>query len=291
MIGVLPLDNRGNPNPPNRGRVYATLPTDVTVPFGIHVNADWLPNISRTGLRDVQDNAWQREIADCIADVLAGFLGWVARSCRQRSKAKAAYGALALPSREGHGQLEGVLADTTWLSRLRTRLEDACVLPEWTKPGQETSFARPTEIVLPPKPLAEAFIEEPGLEPASLLKARILDGQLLGAGGLDLFKALKLLQEMTPSAIASAWADGLEAWWNQLTSEDSARRDLLFRLWGAVAELESKPGWTSIRLLCLRTVTGRWLSVDEVRFFNEALPSDREPGGSGNASPDRILLA
>ena len=49
VLGVLPLDNEGMPAPPTCGRVYATLPTEVTLPFGLHINADWLLNISRSG--------------------------------------------------------------------------------------------------------------------------------------------------------------------------------------------------------------------------------------------------
>jgi hypothetical protein len=125
VLGVLPLDDRGTPNPPSRGRVYATLPTDVTVPFGIHVNADWLLNISRTDLRDVEDNAWQREIADRIAEMLASFLRWVARSCSHKEKSTAAFRALALPKRDGQGRLEALLAEATWLKRLKDLVQDA----------------------------------------------------------------------------------------------------------------------------------------------------------------------
>ena len=79
VLVVLPLDDRCVPVPPERGRIYATLPTEVTLPFGIHVNADWLLNISRMGLGEIED-AWQREIVDRIADVLARVLDWVSRA-------------------------------------------------------------------------------------------------------------------------------------------------------------------------------------------------------------------
>ena len=55
VLGVLPLDDLGIPTPPPRGRIYATLPTEVTLPFGLHINADWLLNISRTGLGEIED--------------------------------------------------------------------------------------------------------------------------------------------------------------------------------------------------------------------------------------------
>jgi hypothetical protein len=280
VLGVLPLDDEGRPVPPGRGRVYATLPTDVTLPFGIHVNADWLLNISRTGLRDVEDDPWQREIADCIADVLARFLAWVGQACTQREAAQSAYSALALPKSEGHGPLEGLLADGKWLATLAAHLEDVECVPQWTERDALVSFSKPAEVLLPPKPFTDAFSEEPALDPAALFKARILDRELVGKEGLELFQALGLLQEMTPSVVAAEWADGLEAWWQHLPADDTVRRDLLFRLWAAVGELADRAGWGSHRLLCVRTVSGRWLSVSEIRYFNEPLPSDREPGGA-----------
>ena len=64
IIGVLPFDKDGMPQPPTKGRVYATLPTEVYLPIRIHINADWLLNISRAGLRDMEDNHWQREMVE-----------------------------------------------------------------------------------------------------------------------------------------------------------------------------------------------------------------------------------
>ncbi len=280
VLGVLPLDDQGVPNPPSRGRVYATLPTEVTLPFGIHVNADWLLNISRTGLREIEDNPWQRDIADRIADVLASLLAWVARTCESRESAKAAFGALALPAAEGRGRLEALLADDRWLGRLRAQLEDAVVLPVQIDLGDSLRFAKSSEVLVPPEPLADAFEEEPSLLPAILMKGPVLSREVLGSGAVELLSRVGLLREMPPSALAGAWAGGLEEWWQQLPGDDSARRDMLFRLWGAVAELATHERWRAADLPCIRTSGGVWLRAEEAAFFNETLPSDREPGGS-----------
>ena len=105
ILGVLPLDDDGVPAPLMRGRVHATLPTDVTVPFGLHINADWLLDISRSGLREVEENSWQRGIVDSIAEILARFLDWCADTLAEPHSAKAAFKALVLPSHEGGGPL------------------------------------------------------------------------------------------------------------------------------------------------------------------------------------------
>ena len=173
VLGVLPLDNGGVPDPPKRGRVYATLPTEVTLPFGLHINADWLLNISRTGLSEIEENAWQRGIIDQLVEVLSCFLGWVARTCSDSDGAKAAFSVLGLPSSEVRG-LEALLAEDRWLSSLRERLEDAAVLPVWTEETGILAFAKPSQIIVPPAPLAETFKQYPALRPTVLLNGSVL---------------------------------------------------------------------------------------------------------------------
>ena len=180
ILGVLPLDNEGVPAPPNRGRVYATLPTEVTVPFGLHINADWLLNISRGGLRELEDNPWQRGIANGVVDILAQFLEWSSDRLTEPHAAKTAFQALALPSPDAGG-LETLLAQDDWLSRLRHRLAEATVIPVWTTDARAVAFAKPIEAVVPPDPLAKAFAGDPELQPSVLLKGSVLRNDVRGA--------------------------------------------------------------------------------------------------------------
>lgn len=278
LLGVLPLDDIGTPVPPARGRIYATLPTEVTLPFGLHINADWLLNISRSGLWEIEDNPWQRGIVDCFADLLHVFLRWIARTLSDAATAKAAFKVLAPPS-PGASSLEALLAEEHWLSRLRTRLEDAAVLPVWTEETDTLAFAKPGDVILPPPPLAKAFRKEPALQPALLLKGPVLIDEVLGPKARGLLRKTGLLAEMPPQALEQAWLDGVERWWTALPDEQEHRRTLLFVLWAAVAELTSEDPWRRVVLPCIRTANGRWLPVNKVVFFNESFPSEREPGG------------
>ncbi len=278
VLGVLPLDNDGIPEPPNRGRVYATLPTDVTLPFGVHINADWLLNISRSGLRDIEDSSWQREILERSADVLASFVGWVARTFSEPAAVRAAFKALSPPSPE-RSVLEAFLAEDTWQSRLREHLEDAVVLPVWTGESSTLAFAKPGDALVPPSPLAEAFTDRPALRPSLLLQEPVLMGELLGPGAFDLLEQAGLLTAMQPRELDRAWTNGLESWWSTISEEQARPRLLLFRIWAAVAELASRDGWRDVDLRCIRTITGEWLPVDKVTFRNEPFPSEAEPGG------------
>ena len=278
VLGVLPLDNDGIPEPPNRGRVYATLPTDVTLPFGLHINADWLLNISRSGLRGIESNSWQREIVDRSADVLASFLGWVARTFSEPTAVRAAFKALAPPLPE-RSDLEAYLAEEGWRSRLREFLEDAAVLPVWTGETGALAFAKPGNAIVPPAPLAKAFAELPALRPSLLLQGPVLMGDLLGPSAVDLLEQAGLLTEMSPRELERAWTNGLESWWTTIAGEQARPPLLLFRFWAAVARLASRDRWRDVDLPCIRTVTGEWLPVGKVTFLNEPFPSEQEPGG------------
>ena len=153
VLGVLPLNNESTPAPPPSGHVYATLPTEVTLPFGLHINADWLLNISRSGLREIEDNPWQRDIVDRIADILARFLDWSANTHSQPDAAKAAFKVLGQPSSEAGG-LESLLAEESWLLSLRDRIQDAAVIPVWTETTDSLAYAKPGDTLVPPAPLA-----------------------------------------------------------------------------------------------------------------------------------------
>lgn len=279
VLGVLPLDNEGVPKPPKRGRrVYATLPTEVKLPFGLHINADWLLNISRTGIPEIEANDWQRGIVDQIADVLAYFLSWVARTFSKPDRAKAAFATLAQPTPE-LGGLEALLAEPRWLSRLRDRLEDAAVFPMWTEETGALAFAKPSQIIVPPAPLAETFKQYPALIPTVLLNGSVLREDVLGSNARRLLVQAGLIAEMSPRDLADAWATGLENWWKVLPDDETKRRDLLFCIWGAVSKIADRESWSAVDLPCVRTADGTWRSVNETAFFNEPLPSEREPGG------------
>ena len=278
VLGVLPLDNDGVPMPPTRGNVYATLPTEVTLPFGLHINADWLLNISRSGLREIEVNPWQREIVEKISDILARFLHWSANSHSHPDAARAAFKVLGQPSSEAGG-LESLLAEECWLSTFRDRIEDAAVLPVWTETTATLAYAKAGDTLVPPAPLAKAFENQPDLSPAVLLNGHVLMEEVLGRKAAGLLRRIGLLTDMSPEILESVWEDGLEDWWKSLSEEQGHRRRLLFRLWAAIAELSSDDAWRKLNVRCVRSVTEEWIAVDGVAFLNEALAADDEPGG------------
>ena len=293
VLGILPLGNHNIPATPNRGKVYATLPTEVTIPFGIHIHADWLLDISRSGFREIEDNAWQRGIVDKIADILTIFLVWVGRTFSDAAAIGQAFKVLALPSRE-RDTFEALFAKDEWLSRLRTQLEDAAVLPVWS--ADALAFKKPGDVIVPPKPLATAFSESPALRPSILLKGPVLRRTLLGSNAFSLLHQAGLFAEMAPEQLERTWQDGLEHWWENIPDEQKVRRDLLFRIWAAVAELASQDVWRDVNLPCIRTSTEQWLPVCKAMFCQESFPVKDNPGGDQTLQfiqpfiPYKILL-
>ena len=279
VLGVLPLDDNGVPAPPSRGRVYATLPTDVKLPFGLHIHADWLLTISRTELLEIGENAWQNDIVDQIADVLANFLKWVS-TLPKLETIKAAFSALRLPSPDTN-DLEALLIEDQWLCRLQGLIEDSAVLPVWIDASNVLAFSKPSKTIIPPTALADVFTKKPDLRPAILLNGPVLACEILGSGTRKLLSYNGFLSEMSPQELERVWADGLEDWWNALGVNESERRDLLFHLWAAIYDLTvANEDWITTDLRCVRTDSGAWISVNEAKFFNEALPTEKEPGGT-----------
>ena len=278
VLGVLPLNNDGTPVPPTRGRVYATLPTEVTLPFGLHINADWLLNISRSGLREIEDNPWQRDIVDRIADILARFLNWSADTLAEPAAVKAAFKGLTPPLTEAGG-LETLLAEescyrgcATALRMLRCFLFGPRRLGRWRSRSRAIPLFR-----LRPWRRRSGSNRSCGRQ--FLLKGSVLMDDVLGPNALKLLRRIGLLAEMSPRELERAWEGGLEDWWKTLPDEQGNRRRLLFRIWAAVADLTSEEAWRDADLPCIRSVTGKWLPVGEVAFLNEVLPAETEPGG------------
>ena len=286
VLGILPLDVNGKPVASRRGHVYATLPTDVLLPFGLHINADWLLDISRTGLREIEDNQWQQEIVDHIADVLARFLVWSAETYSDPEAAKASFDTLAAPEPEAGG-LEALLSEERWLIRLRKLLVNSPVLPVWTEKRVRLAYAAPRNAVVPPDPLAKAFEEMPDILPAILLNRAVVNLEILSTGAQELMKKIKLLVEIGPKELERIWPEGLKLWWKAQSGAKDKRPHMLLRIWAAVAELSEGDEWYDFKPRCVRTVAGNWITAEHAVVFKENLPSDH---GTGSKETRKFLL-
>ena len=212
------------------------MPTEVRLPFGIHISADWLLDIKRGDLREIDSNPWQIEIIDKIAGILAQIFKWSAQTYTTPNAVKSTFKILSQPSSESGG-LESLFACDRWLMILKDRLKDAKVVPIWSENLGELAFASPIDTLVPPSPLSRVFNNQPDMNPARLLNGNVLMESAIQRAALDFLKSIEILREVSPRELETKWENGLENWWNFLPEQNEIRRTLLFELWGAVAEL------------------------------------------------------
>ncbi len=248
-----PLDSDGLPEPPRNGEAYALLPTGVTVPVGLHVQADWLLVTSRRELMEVETNQWHREILARLADLLRSYLAWVTGlQDIPESRLTDAYAVLPEWS-EPDAVFGGYLKTVEFRDSLKQALSTLAFLPARTT--QEVRFLSPTEAKV--LPVALRVFDEARLLPSVLFGDDLLSTGLLGARTLAALEGLKLLAELTPAALADRWGSGAVGSWREQLG--SIGMDSHLRLLRALAALDDMPVWKAAQLHCLPTATGVWV--------------------------------
>lgn len=115
--------------PKQGGQLFATLPIQARIPLGMAIQAEWLLDLSRSGLRDLESNAWQRSIVDHIADVVAEFCSSIPTKYASSNASVAAAFRIISASDFGSGPGAVNIRDPSWMSLLRRKLEGVQFLP------------------------------------------------------------------------------------------------------------------------------------------------------------------
>ena len=248
----------GRPEPiEERGLVYSMLPTNVTTPLGMHLQADWLLNTSREELIHRDNNAWHEAIRDQIPRLLRRMMEWTAELGRN-----------GIPGWErGYDALPGAAADSNredvWLTGpefevgLAEELGSLPVLPLPPDEKRPAEFCSPAEARSLPRPLAALFKESPAAQ-RLLFGTRAVSAYLLGERALRCLDRLDLLNDLDARDVEDHWRDGkaVAAW---LASVEKKEQDAaLVRLLEALAELDVNEEWESADLICLPTEDGGW---------------------------------
>ena len=280
VVGVLPVDEADTPVPSAGGKAYALLPTASGVPFGLHVNADWLVTISRRGLPELEDNEWQNEIVDRIGDVVAMFLRWLsARHRADPAALRAGFSALHVPAESDEGPISRRINSDQWKLRLRRSLMDCEILP-----GFETGnlrLRRPGETALPP-PAFFALTDDPDARPDLLFGGAVVSADVMSRGGMEYIRWLGLADPLTPDALASRWPEALGTWWTAF-EEGADRRSLLFDLWAALSRLSADTGWADLPVV--PTHADGWEKPGQIQFPNETMPGPEDPEVAAFVAP------
>jgi hypothetical protein len=246
----------GRPEPVGkRGRAYSMLPTNVTTPLGMHLQADWLLNTSREELIHRDNNAWHEAIRDQIPALLGRVMEWTAVLGRQGVPGwERGYDALP-EAPAGSNREDAWLIGPEFEAGLGDELRSLPVLPLPPKKGQPVEFTSPDQARLLPRPLAALF-EEAADAQRLLFGTRAVSVSILGRRALGCLDRLGLLEELNPCEVEEHWQDGkaVAAWLRGVPKKE--RDATLVRLLEALAELDE--GWQEADLACLPTEGKGW---------------------------------
>ena len=260
VVGLLPLDDDGLPKPADHGCVYATLPTQVQIPFGFHLQADWFVNVDRQQLREVAGDAWQEAIVRQVPEIVRQLLIWL--SSQSDAVRQCGYRAICEPEDD-----DGLLGES--LRNLRDdlvrTLADEPIVPVHG-PGSRR-LCTPEQAAVLPEPFRADFGSS--WRPDLLFGPTVMDEHLLGERATDFAIWLKWGSQVKAGDVA--WRDTLPNWWRALPEDE--RPDALFALWSGVAE----NAWHHVPVV--PTKAGGWASAQDTWWLNEEPPSRREPGG------------
>lgn len=281
VLGLIPLTAGGTPEPPERGHVFATLPTGETLPFGMHVQADWFVDITRRGLVAVDGNPWQQQIVEQLPVLVADYLRWLTGRARSRSEIREGLKLLGIPRDDLSSALDAALDTPLLRSKLHDALHALPFLPQHG--GIETGFLAPDDAVFLPEPLATTFGERSEWMPDVLFGGATVDAYASGKEPRRFLSWLDLEVTLDHADLAEIWPSAIEKWWAQTGAAAgggaAARRHALFALWSGIARLAASDSRWS-KLPCVPTDAGPWISAGMIRYLDLELPSDAAPGGA-----------
>jgi hypothetical protein len=257
------LDADGTPLPVDRGSAYALLPTDVTLPIGVHIQADWLLVISRQEFMQIEGNEWHESILRQIPRLLGFYLAWlVSGNCTVNFK----NGYDGLPgSYSLDREADRWFTSPEFRESITEEINDLAFLPMPSVGDSTIEFRSPSEARTLPKPLAVAF-DKPLMRPRLLFGERIISTRILGQRATAFMSDLAVIDEMSPQELDQIWQQGaVREWRDQLDESDRDKR--LAQLLGTLAELDSQDAWAAADLLCLPTESGEWTTRAHLKRF------------------------
>ncbi len=266
VIALLPLDSDGRPAPRDRGRVYATLPTQTPVPFGFHLQADWLVDLDRRNLRPIEENAWQQAIVREVPELVRQILVWLKKQ-PEESKERG-YRLLADPTTDD-GPLSGALGHLQ--EDFTSAIGDLRVVPiHGPKGGGYCSLGGAARL---PGRFRDDFGRRPDWRPDLLFDRELVQERIVGKRGADFLLWLGCARDVEESDVR--WSETLPNWWTALAElADAERTNALFALWRGVDD----QGWHDAPVV--PTEAGKWLPAGSTRWLNEEPPSEKENSGA-----------
>ncbi len=247
------IDSSGIPVPLDRGSAFAMLPTGVTFPLGLHVQADWLLVVTRREMMQMEGNQWHEEILQQIPRLIRYYLQWFVKHTSSERGWNKGYDALPgtpvpdLPSDPWFGSSQFVDA-------VKAELEQLEFLPALQ--NGRIVFIAPTAARFLPKPFARE-LESPESRPDVLFGNRIISNRTLGTRAKQCLDNLNLVTELSSGELSLYWNGLAVKRWLALFPDDIRNRKLVVVL-EALSGLDEQNDWRGAPLICLPTATGGW---------------------------------
>jgi hypothetical protein len=121
------LSADGSPSTLNRGQCFSLVPTGHTTCLGLHLQADWLLDISRREPMRIANDPWQQEIVAQVPYLIRSYLKWLAST--EVSGDDWADGYAGLPGRGEDSEIDDDLYDGAFSELLSSLLQECAFIP------------------------------------------------------------------------------------------------------------------------------------------------------------------
>lgn len=236
VLGLVPLDEKDGLPREISGQLFATLPIRCFLPFGISIQADWLLDLSRKGLRDVETNLWQQAIVKQIAKLLATWLARISSlgDVERISRAFALFGCNSTSMNSIPFKM------TSFGKWILEELGDKAIFPVLSSGNISSKNETPQKIEWKP---ANQVVLLPSTQHkprgiSNLIGLFAVDESLVSASACQFFVSIGLLKKLDVSDLISRFSGvgGVGDWYSSLDMSDPAKREFLVELWAFLAE-------------------------------------------------------
>lgn len=258
-----PLDKDGAPDLPDSGEAFATLPTSISLPLGVHINADWLLAITREELMDIgsSDNAWQDEIRAQIPGLIGAYLEWLGSTEGPSSVGEDSY--KIFPKADEDGGMPDWMAGEEFAGLLKSTLSEIDCLPAF--PDEETgtfSLLEPKTARALPEKFYASFTDNKGYKLQTLFGANIIDTNTLGGRATSYLRKTGIISELTGPELSAFWGETKVKEWADALPEDAR----FSGLYSILKSVESLPAaWGGRDLICIPSEGEKYTSVSAAK--------------------------
>jgi len=249
------LDGEGSPLLPEKGIAFALLPTEQDLPIRLHLQADWLLDVTRRGLMQLEDDPWHLQILDQVPALLRCYLTWLVDNARLTPKGRT-LGYEALPDfKEAKGTNWNWFLQPRFRIALANELRALKFLPLLAGLGGQ-KYISPDQARALPSPLLES-LDKPEYKAAELFGHKAISRSLLGDRAWRCISDLQLIVDMDPAELVGPWRAGAVGRWLDCMPEKE-RAESLHSLLSALRRLDSQKSWQQAPLACLPTEGKTW---------------------------------